>query len=129
MAHDGVKNTTLFSALGDLFSDLSDLIQKEVRLARAEVSERIASGVRASVWMGVAGLLALVAFLLLVQAVVFGIASFGIGLHWSSLIVAVVIGLAAGGAYFYGRSQADLTPKRIIRQINQDVSVVREQLT
>jgi len=131
MAHEALQDSPLIRTLKDLFADLSDLVRKEVRLARAEVAEAVAGGVHAGIWMAAGGLLALITVLLVVQAIVFGIASLGIGLHWASLIVAAVLAAAAAAAFFYGRSLAkgSLTPRRTLRQINDDIGAVREQLT
>ena len=130
MAHEAIKDATLIKALGDLFTDLSDLVRKEVRLARAEMAEAVTSGVQAGAWMAAAGLLALVVALLLVQAAVFAIASLGLALYWACLIMAAVLAAAAAGAFFYGRSLArrGLTPRRTLKQINRDIVTAREQL-
>ena len=121
---------TLVSALKEVFADLKDLLHKEFRLAKAEMRQAVADSVKAGVWMAVAGFLGVLALLLLIQAVVFGIASLGLGVGWASLIVAAVLALAAAGAFFYGRSLAgDLTPNRTMQQINRDITAVREQLT
>jgi uncharacterized membrane protein YqjE len=131
MPHESLKDATLLSGLRELFADLADLVQKEIRLARAEVTQAISNRVQAGVWMGVAGFLGLIALLLVVQAIVFGIASFGIALHWASLLVAVILGLIAAAVFFYGRSLAtgSLTPKRTLHQVEQDINTMREQLT
>jgi len=131
MAHESLQDSPLITTLRALAADVSDLLRKEVRLAKAEVTETIAGRVKAGVWMAVAGLLALVAMLLVVQALVFGIASLGVDLHWASLIVAAVLGGLAAGAFFYGRSTANAspTPTRTRRQINADIAAMREQLT
>ena len=131
MAAEALKDSALLKALKDLFADLADLLQKEVRLARAEVTAAVSGKVQAGVWMAAAGLLALIAALLVIQAIVFGLASLGLGLHWASLIMAIVLGGGAAGAFFYGRSLASgsLAPNRTIRQIKDDIGAVREQLT
>jgi len=131
MAAEALKDSALLKALKDLFADLADLLQKEVRLARAEVTAAVSGKVQAGVWMAAAGLLALIAALLVIQAIVFGLASLGLGLHWASLIMAIVLGAGAAGAFFYGRSLASgsLAPNRTIRQIKDDIGAVREQLT
>jgi uncharacterized protein YacL len=130
MAHD-LRNSRLVQALTDLFADLADLLRKELQLAKTEITEKIVSRLRASVWMVVAGALGLVAVLLLVEAAVFAIASFGIALHWSCLIVAAVLAAAAAAAFFQGRSAAqdELLPTRTARQISQDIRTAKEQLT
>jgi hypothetical protein len=75
--------------------------------------------------------LGLAAALLLVEAAVFAIASFGIALHWSCLIVAGILAVAAAAAFFQGRSAAqdELLPTRTARQISQDIRTAKEQLT
>lgn len=131
MAHEQLKNATLPRALSDVMADLADLFQKEMKLARAEISAKLSTKLQAGIWMSVAGVLGIIAALLVVQALVFGIASFGIALHWSCLIVAGVFALAGAAAFFKGRADAreELTPTRTIHQINQDIRVTKEQLT
>jgi Putative Actinobacterial Holin-X, holin superfamily III len=130
MAHD-LRYSGLVQALTDLLGDLADLLRKELQLAKTEITEKIVSRLRASVWMVVAGALGMVTALLLVEAAVFAIASFGIALHWACLIVAALLGAAAGAAFFQGRSAAqdDLLPTRTARQISQDIRTAKEQLT
>ena len=99
MAHDRLRDSGLVQALTDSFADLADLLQKELQLAKTEITEKLFSRLRASAWMAVAGVLGLIAILLLIEAAVFGIASFGIALHWACLIVAGVL-IAAGAAAF-----------------------------
>jgi uncharacterized membrane protein YqjE len=125
-----IKNTALARAFSDVVADLADLVQKEVRLARAELSEKLTLKIQAGVWMSVAAALGLVAALLLVQALVFGIASgFGIALHWSCLIVAALLAAVAAPAYAIGHAKAreEITPSRTIHQVNQDIATAKEQ--
>jgi hypothetical protein len=102
-----------------------------MQLAKAEVTEKITSRLQASIWMVAAGLLAFIAGLLVVEAAVFAIASFGLALHWSCLVVAAVLAAAAIAAFFYGRSvpEGELLPERSARQISQDIRTAKEQLT
>jgi type IV secretory pathway VirB2 component (pilin) len=131
MAHDRVRSSGLVRAVTDLFADLADLLQKELHLAKTEITDKMLSRLRASVWMMVAGVLGIVAVLLLIEAAVFGIASFGIALHWSCLIVAGVLLLIAAAAFFQGRAAAEgeLMPTRTAKQISQDIKIAKEQLT
>jgi uncharacterized membrane protein YqjE len=117
-------------ALENLFGDLSDLVRKEIRLARAELADKAAHAIQSGLWMAAAGFLALIALWLLIHAIVFGIASLGVALHWAYLIVAVLFAAAAAGAFFYGRSMASepFRPARTLRQVNEDIRAVREQL-
>jgi len=131
MAHEHLKDSTLARSLSDVIGDLSDLLQKEIRLARAEISANISSKLQASVWMAAAGLLWMIAGLVLVEGVVFGIASFGIALHWSCFIVAAALGACGAIAYFSGHAKAhqNLTPQRTINQIRRDIATAKEQLS
>jgi uncharacterized membrane protein YgcG len=131
MVHDRLRNSALAQALSDLFADLADLLQKELHLAKTEITEKITSRLRASVWMVVAGVVGMVAALLLVEAAVFAIASFGLALHWSCLLVAAILAAGAAAAFYHGRSIAEdeLLPTRTAHQISQDIKTAKEQLT
>jgi uncharacterized membrane protein len=126
-----LDKSDLIQALGDLLGDLSDLVQKEIRLAKAEVTERLTFKVQAGVWMGVAGLFGLLTAALVVEASVFAIASFGISLYWACLLVAVVLAVAGLASFYHGRALAEheLTPRRALRQVAQDIKTAKEQLT
>jgi hypothetical protein len=131
MAHDVLRDSALARSLTDALGDFSDLIGKEVRLAKAEIAEKIATKLTASIWMVAAGVLGFIAALVLVQAAVLAIASFGIALHWACLLVAAVLVALAAAAFFHARSAAaeDLTPSRSITQITKDIATIKEQLT
>jgi hypothetical protein len=81
--------------------------------------------------MSVAGIMGIVAALLVVQAAVFFIADHGIALHWASLIVAGAVALIAAVSFFKGRSDAmeELAPTRTINQIKRDIATAKEHLS
>jgi len=131
MAYERLRNSGLTQALSDLFGDLGDLVQKEIQLAKAEITDKITSRLRASVWMVSAGFLGLIAALLVVEAAVFALASLGLELHWACLLVAAVLAAAGAAAFYHGRTVAEteLLPTRSVRQITQDIKTAKEQLT
>ena len=131
MAYERLRNSGLTQALSDLFGDLGDLVQKEIQLAKVEITDKITSRLRASVWMVSAGFLGLIAALLVVEAAVFALASLGLELHWACLLVAAVLAAAGAAAFYHGRSVAEteLLPTRSVRQITQDIKTAKEQLT
>ena len=49
MAHDRLKNATLPQALSEVVADLADLFQKELRLAKAEISAKISTKLSAGI--------------------------------------------------------------------------------
>jgi uncharacterized membrane protein YccF (DUF307 family) len=131
MAHDRLGNSDLIHALEDLLADLSDLVQKEIRLAKAELTEKISSKLQAGVWMIVAGFFALLTVVLAVEAAVFALASLGLPLYWACLLVAAVLGAAGAASFYHGRSLAEeeLAPRRVLGQIAEDIKTAKEQLT
>ena len=56
-------------------------------------------------------------------------AATGFALHWSSLIVAAVLGAVAGAAFAKGKADVpdQLTPDRAINQVKQDIAAAKEQ--
>jgi hypothetical protein len=131
MAPDRLKDLALPHALSGAVGDLADLIQKELRLARAEISQKISTKLQATAWMSVAAGLGLITAILGVQALAFGIASYGIAMHWSCLIVGGVFACLAAMAFFKGRANAseNLAPTRTLNNIKRDIATAKEQLT
>jgi len=124
--------SSLPTTFSKVITDLADLMQKEIRLARAELSEKLSISIRAGVWISVAGMLAVVALFLIVQGCVLGLtAATGIALHWSSLIVAAVLIAAAGGAFIRGKADVPerIAPERAINQVKEDIAAAKEQFT
>jgi hypothetical protein len=120
------------TAFSKVITDLADLMHKEMRLARAELADKLSITIRAGIWMSVAVALVAMAALLVVQAAVLGLtAATGIALYWSSLIVAAVMAVAAGAAFAKGRADVpdQLTPDRALNQVKQDITVAKEQFT
>lgn len=122
-----LRNSALPRALSEVIGDVAELLQKEIKLARTEVSEKISEKLRAGGWLSVTAFAGLVAVLLLVEALVFGIAAYGLALHWSCLIVATVMAVTAGAAFLIGKADASrsVSPTRTIHQMKR----VKEQLT
>jgi hypothetical protein len=131
VAYEQLKNSTLPKILSEVVADLADLFQKELRLAKTEISEKLSLKLHAGIWMIAAGMLGLIASLLIIEGLVFGIASFGLPMHWSCLIVAAVLAAAGGLAFMKGRSdaKADFIPNRTLNQIKQDITTAKERMT
>ena len=129
MAHESVRDSGLVRAATDLFADLSDLIQKEIRLARAEIVHKLTLQVRGGVWMAIAGVLGFFAVIFLLEGVVFAIAAAGIAVYWACFIVAGALLLIAAGAFISGRSQAEAEfAPRTTRQLGATLRTAKEQL-
>jgi hypothetical protein len=131
MTHEALKNSVLARSLGDLLADVTDLMQKEIRLARAEISEKISGRLQAMAWMGAAGLLGLVVALLVIEGIVFALVGWGLSPAISCLLVAAVVALAAVILFYQARSMLaeGFLPDRTGRQISRDIKTAKEQLT
>ena len=131
MAFDALRNSALPRAVGETFADLADLVQKELRLARAELAHNIATKTKGVGYTAAAALCVLVAFIVALQALIFGIASYGVAIHWAAAIVASGV-LAIGALLFLiGRAKLklELTPARTINQVKRDIRLTKEGLT
>jgi putative superfamily III holin-X len=125
------RESALPRAFSDVLSDVADLFQKELRLARAELSSKLSIKLRAGIWLATAAGLALVVVILLAQALVLWIAAtFAITVHSSCLIVAVSLAAVAALAYYRGRrdAQETISPSRTLHQIERDIIATKEQL-
>jgi putative effector of murein hydrolase len=131
MAYERLRNATLPHVLSEVVADAADLFHCELRLAKAEISEKITTKLTAGIWASAGGVLALMAVFIVLEAIIFAIASTGLAMHWSCLIVAAGLAAIAAAAFLKGRADAkdDLTPDRTIHQIKRDISTVKEQLS
>lgn len=127
----GHTGASLLQGIADIFGDYADLVQKEIRLARAEIVAAVSRQVRASALLAGAGFLAMIAFFLIVEGIVFAIAATGLAVYWSCFIVAVVLIAGAAGLYAYARSSGTSRAMlaRSVEQIRRDISTVKEQAT
>jgi len=130
MADESLWETRLIRAVTDLGADLADLVQKELRLARSEIVQKLTLGLQAGAWFAIAAALGFFAVVLILEALVFGIAAAGVPLWGSCLLVAFVLSVVAAVAFYYARRQSsqDMTPVRSARQFTRAIGTVREQL-
>ena len=121
MADETLWETRLIRAVTDLGADLADLVQKELRLARSEIVQKLTLGLQAGAWFAIAAVLGFFAVVLILEALVFGIAAAGIPLWGSCLLVAFVLSVLAAVAFYYARRQSslDMTPVRSARQFTR----------
>jgi cytochrome c biogenesis protein CcdA len=129
MAHESLRESGLVRAATDLFADLSDLIQKEIRLARAEIVHKLSVNVRGGIFMAVAGVIGFLAVIFLLEGIASAIVAAGLAAYWACFIVAAGLLVVAAGVFMTGRSQAEaeLAP-RTTRQLGATLRTAKEQL-
>ena len=127
MARDDLRDAVLIRTVSELVTDFSELVQKQLRLARAEISQKINEGLHTAIWMALAALLGFVAVLLLAEGAVLALANAGLALHWSCFLIAAILAAVAALVFFAGRAgtSGDLSPTRSIRQLNEAVRTLR----
>jgi hypothetical protein len=130
MTTERLRASPLPRALSDVVVDVADLVQKEMRLARAEIGQKLSNKLRAGTWMLIAAAVALIAFLMLIEGLALWIATFGISLYASHWIIGAALALISVLAYFAGRADAreSLAPERTIHQVNRDMIETKERL-
>jgi uncharacterized membrane protein YqjE len=122
----------LASTVTEVVSEIAHLLQTEVRLARAEIGEKLASTANGGMLVGVAAVFSLAGLIALLLAAVKWLEIAGLPQEWGLLLiggVAVIIGIALAlvGANRF-RAPA-LIPDRTISQLQADISVAKEHAT
>jgi uncharacterized membrane protein YqjE len=125
------SNKSLGELFSDLSGDLSNLMRKEVQLAKTEMSENISRTVKNAILLVVAAVFVVFALFALVAAAIIGLGAV-VGSYWlSALIVAVVLLVIAGALAMIGLSalkKASLAPKETVRTLQEDVQWAKQQI-
>jgi F0F1-type ATP synthase assembly protein I len=122
-------------SLGQLFGDLSrqlgTLIQKEIQLAKTEMTARVTTVGRDAAMIGAGGALAYAALLLGLMALAFLLAELVTSAWLGFLIVAVIVGVVAAVLIQRGRAElqkTDLAPRQTIETIKEDAEWAKQQV-
>jgi pilus assembly protein TadC len=115
--------------LGDAFEQLSQLVQTEIRLARAELADKAAqAGVGVGLLFG--GLLfmipALVLFLIALALFLTGFGLSPVNAHLLAGLAGAAISGALIMAGFARLKPSSLTPDTTIRQVQKDIAAAKE---
>ncbi len=118
--------------LTEVVSELAYLLQTEIRLAKAEIGEKLSRAVNGGTLIGIAAILLLAGLFVLLLAAVRWLEIAGLPTQWGLLlvggvVVAIGVGLALKGANNLKGSA--LIPERTIKQVRADFSVAKEQVT
>lgn len=123
-------NKSLGELFTDLSRDLSNLMQKEVQLAKTEMSENISRTVKNAVLLVVAALFVVFALFALIVAAICGLAT--VMEAWlAALIVAAALLVFAGVLAMIGLKalkKASLAPKETVRTLQEDVQWAKQQI-
>ena len=118
--------------ISDLFSQLTVLFRKEAQLARAEISDNMASiGRGLGLILGGAVLL-IPALVILLQAGVAALTErYGMANYWSALLVGggvLIIGIILLLVGMSRLKVENIVPSKTVHQLQRDASVAKEQV-
>ena len=114
--------------VGEIGSELVQLAQTEVDLARAELASNVRSGRRALVGLGVATAAALVGVTLLLVSGVLGLAMLMPGWLAALVVAGVVFGVGASAGYI-GWQQRPRSPLALTRKsLQEDWEWLKQQV-
>lgn len=125
------NQTSVADLFGNVVTELSTLLRKEVQLARAELGEKAGQAAGAVASLAIGGVLLLAALIFLLQALVVLLVYLGVPMGWAELIVAAVVGLIGYLLLRGGLNRlkaSNLVPSRTAEQLSRDAAVVKEQV-
>lgn len=127
----GQHTRSIADLLGDLLTQVSNLLRQEGRLARAEISEKIAQAAGAIVLLLAGAILMIPATVILFDAGVQALVDAGLTPALSALVV-------GGGAFLLGLilvlvgksrlAPRHLAPSRTVHQLQRDAAIAQEQI-
>lgn len=127
---DSRDEQSLGTLLSEVARDASELLRKEVELAKVELREEAARASKAAAKIGAAALTGYLALFLASFAAAWGLAEV-MPAGWAFLIVAALYGIVAAALFINGRKQLrDVSPmpQQTKETLKEDASWVREQM-
>lgn len=117
----------------DLMKEFSNLLRREVRLARAEISEKITkAGVGLAMILVGAGV-SVAALVILLEAGVAALVTQAGFEAWQAALIVAVAALIVAGLFFaigvYRLKAQNLTPRKTVEQLQRDAAVAKFQVT
>jgi hypothetical protein len=123
---------SITQTFGDVLADSLHLIQTELRLARAEASEKFGTAVGLVATGGAGAVCLLVGSLLLLFGLVRWLAIAGLPDEWGFLLVGGIATAVGFVLVLQAKQQASadaLMPNRTVRDLRADVDMVKEELS
>ena len=115
--------------VGDAFSDLSQLVQNEMRLARAELSEKISQAGMGAAFLGVAAVVMIPALVLLLIAAALWLVQMGlspVAAHIAAAVAGAVVSIVLAMIGLNRLKPEKLTPNITMQQMRRDVAAAKE---
>ena len=123
------KDKGVVDLAGDALKEIATLIQTELQLLRAEISEKLTFTALSAVLIGAGALLLMATIVLLLEAAVTGLVAFAFS--WTAATLTVALGTLIVGAGlvwlgFHRLSVARLAPTKTIDQLQKDSTIAKQ---
>jgi len=112
---------------GDALKEIATLLQTELQLLRAEISEKLTFTALSVALIGGGALLLMATIVLLLQAAIAGLIDYGFSSPVAILIVAAATLVAGAGLIWFGLNRlslARLAPSKTLDQLQKDSTIV-----
>jgi hypothetical protein len=125
-----MENRPLGDLVGDLATEMSNLVRQEVALAKVEITQKAKYVGRNVGYLVIGGAVAYAALLAILAAIIMLLAK--VMPNWgATLIVGVVvagIGWMLIGKAMMALQQADLTPRETVETLKEDATWMKQQI-
>ena len=125
-----LENLPLGDLLGDLATNMSNLVRQEVALAKVEITQKAKHVGRNVGYLVIGGAVAYAALLAIIAAIIMLLAK--VMPHWgSALIVGAVVGAIGWmliGKAMVALQQTDLTPRETVETLKEDATWMKQQI-
>ena len=119
-------NKGVVDLAGDVLKEVATLLQTELQLLRAEVLEKLTFTALSAALVGAGALLLIATIVLLLQAAIAGLVSYGFSWSVAILIVAAAAFLVGAGLIWLGLhrlSLVRLAPSKTLDQLQKDSTI------
>ncbi|MDP8931862.1 MAG: phage holin family protein [Actinomycetota bacterium] len=114
------ENASIGELLSEATREMSELMRKEVQLAKVELREEVSQASKAGGKLGAAAFIGYLALLLASFAIAWGLTAL-VAVGWAFLIVAVIFAIVAAVLFSNGRKQL-----RAIKPMTQTMQTLKE---
>jgi hypothetical protein len=128
---DRDERPSTIALITDALSQTALLFQTEMRLVRAELSEKLGHLLGRIGAVAIGGLFALVALIFLLQSVVSWLEVAGLSDEWGYLLVGLALGVLAAVLLVKGINalkETSIVPDRAVHQVRADVATIKEHI-
>ena len=128
-ARDDARST--IGLVTDALSQIALLFQTEIRLVRAELSEKLSQVLGHAAMVGAGLVFVLAALIFLLQSVVSWLEVAGLPDEWGYLLVGLVVGGVGAALLTKGINalkETSVVPDRAVNQVRADLATVKEHI-